>query len=96
MWTQEHCSRMFAISSMKGFSPASEITLLKVGSWSRGEQAATTMLSSFCSAMSSLIVSWPVSEQVNWRSRATSTPGRVLANSARAEGSRTPAMFRPQ
>ncbi len=96
MWTQEHCSRMFAISSMKGFSPASEITLLKVGSWSRGRAGGDDDALQLLLRDVLLDSIRPVSEQVNWRSRATSAPGRVLANSARAEGSRTPAMFRPQ
>ena len=48
-WTQEQCSRMFAISHRKGFKPAALAALRKVFSCMRGEQAATTKASSFCS-----------------------------------------------
>ncbi len=33
-WTQEHCSRILAISHWKGFRPARAAARRKVGSWS--------------------------------------------------------------
>jgi len=60
--TQEHCSRMLAISHWYGFSPASSVAERKVDSCMRGEQAAMTTPSSPFSAMASRISFCPGSE----------------------------------
>jgi len=56
MCTHEFCSRMFAISNLKGFKPPILVALRNVGSCRRGEQAATTIPVSFCSSMASAIL----------------------------------------
>ena len=43
LWTQEHCSRMLAISTMNGLMPAFSATARNVASCIRGEQEQTTI-----------------------------------------------------
>ena len=62
--TQEQCSRMFAISHRNGFSPAARAAFLKVFSCMRGEHAATTRASSFCSTTAFFNRFWPGSEHM--------------------------------
>jgi len=49
MWTQEHWSRMLAISKRYGLRPASRQVSMKSGSWVRGVQEATMTRLSLCS-----------------------------------------------
>jgi hypothetical protein len=62
-WTQEHCSRMLAISHWNGLSPAWDAAARKVGSWSCGEQAATTTPVRSCSLIASARIFCPGAEQ---------------------------------
>ena len=64
MCTQESCSLKFANSNKNLFKPASSTHLRKVGSWRRGEHAATTTLLRLCSLISSWIINWPGSEHM--------------------------------
>ncbi len=63
-WIHEQCSRMFAISARKGFSPSEATARRKVFSCMCGEQAATTTPSSFFSRIASLTRAWPGSEHM--------------------------------
>ena len=63
-WTQEHCSRMLAISTMYGFSPSASTQPRNVGSCRLGEHAATTIRSSPCSSIASAISLCPGSEHM--------------------------------
>src|SRR5512137_2918641 len=69
---------------------------LKVGSWSLGEQDATTTLSTPFSLTALMISSWPRSEQVYLFSFATTTPDSFEASSLTLPQSTTPAMLLPQ
>ena len=60
-----------------------------------GEQAATTMRSSACAAMLSLICSWPGSEQVYLLFSVQTTSGSVAAKAATASVSTIEAMLLP-
>ena len=64
MCTQEHWSRMFAISKRYWFRPASPQALLKRGIWVLGEQDATTTLVSLWFFMADIISDIPDSEHV--------------------------------
>ena len=62
--TQEHCSLIFATSSINGFNPADSSTLLNVILCRDGVQEATTTLFRLYSFISCLIKSCPGSEHI--------------------------------
>ncbi len=64
MCTQEHWSRMLAISNRNLFNPASRIVSRNMGSCVRGEQEATITRFRPCSLTAFLIFSWVSCEQV--------------------------------
>ena len=64
LWIHEHCSRMFAISSIYGFSPAAAHVLRKVCSCIRGEHEQMTTPVSRCSSMAARIMSCPLWEHI--------------------------------
>jgi len=66
MCTHEPCSRMLAISKRNGLRPPVFVAVLKVGSCSRGEHAATTIPVSLCSLIASSIFFWPGVEHMYW------------------------------
>ncbi len=63
-WIHEQCSRMLAISHMKGLSPAPAQARRKVFSCMCGEQAATTTPVSWCSSIALRTSACPGSEHM--------------------------------
>src|SRR5512136_2411450 len=74
--TQLHCSRIFEISTLYGFTPPSLATRRKVCSCIRGEHDAMTTPSSLHSLIVFLISEAPTSEHIYLYSFATTTPLR--------------------
>src|SRR5665647_334513 len=64
MCTHEFCSRIFAISNRNWFRPPSLVAVLNVGSWRRGEHAATTTPVSLLSLIALLITACPGIEHI--------------------------------
>ena len=66
LWTHEHCSRTFAISTMYELSPAAAAVLRKVASCIRGEQEQMTIPVSLYSWIAFLMRSCPAWEHIYW------------------------------
>ena len=64
LWIHEQCSRMLAISTMYGFSPASSAALRKVASCIRGEQEPMTTAVRLYSLIAFLTSCCPFSEHM--------------------------------